>query len=257
MTEIEAIRKSLCSAFCEDVVVRARGDLLTVSIPMNARDGDGFTAYLSRVSAGWRISDAANTMMRLSYENDLNKLLTGSRAKLYSSILAESGLQEDDGELFLEVPADKLTYGLFTLGQGLTRIEDLALWTSSRIESTFFEDLHAALLTFLPAEKIEKDYLVPGLPGAENYPVDFCIHTGGRPLYLFGVNNQEKARLATIILQHLQQNDQRFESMAVCADFDAISQKDRHRLMIAANDIVPNVTDIKSIQQKIQHRLNG
>lgn len=255
MIETEAIRKSLCSAFCEDVVVRARGDLLTVSIPLTARDGDGFTAYLSRTAGGWRVSDAANTMMRLSYENDLNKLLSGSRAKLYASILAESGLKEDDGELYVEVAADKLTQGLFTLGQGLSRIEDLALWTTNRIESTFFDDLKAALLSFLPADSIETDYLVPGLPGAENYPVDFCIHTSGRPLYLFGVNNQEKARLATIILQHLQQNDQRFESMAVCADFDAISQKDRHRLMIAANDIVPNVADIKSIKQKVQHRL--
>lgn len=255
MTETEAIRKALCTAFCEDVVVRARGEILTVSIPMTARDGDGFTAYLSRTAGGWRISDAANTMMRLSYENDLGKLISGARAKLYSTILAESGLQEDDGELFVEVPADRLTQGLFTLGQGLSRVEDLALWTTSRIESTFFDDLRAALHAFLPADKIETDYLVPGLPGAENYPVDFCIHTGGRPLYLFGVNNQDKARLATIILQHLQQNDQQFDSMAVCADFDAISQKDRHRLMIAANDIVPSVADIKSIQQKIKHRM--
>ena len=255
MIETDAIRKTLCAAFCEDVVVRARGDLLTVSIPMIARDGDGLTAYLSRTTAGWRLSDGANTMMRLSYENDLSKLLSGGRGKLYAQILTESGLQEDDGELYLEVPANGLTQGLFTLGQGITRIEDLALWTTSRVESTFLEDLKAALLAFLPAERLEADYLVPGLAGAENYPVDFCIHTGARPLYLFGVNNQEKARLATIILQHLQQNGGQFESMAVCADFDSIPRKDRHRLMIAANDIVPQASDIASIRQKVQHRL--
>lgn len=255
MIETDAIRKALCAAFCEDVVVRARGDLLTVSIPMVARDGDGLTAYLSRTTGGWRISDAANTLMRLSYENDVNKLLGGGRGNLYAQILAESGLQEDDGELYLEVPANGLTQGLFNLGQGITRVEDLALWTTSRVESTFLEDLKTALLSFLPADRIEVDYLVPDLPGAENYPVDFCIHTGGRPLYLFGVNNQEKARLATIILQHLQHNGSPFESMAVCADFDAIPRKDRNRLMIAANDIVPQAADIASIRQKVKHRL--
>jgi hypothetical protein len=107
----------------------------------------------------------------------------------------------------------------------------------------------------VPVDKIEANYLVPGLPGAENYPIDFCIHTSGRPLYLFGVNNRDKARLATIILQHLQQNEQKFESMVVCADFETIPTQDRHRLMIAANDIVPSISDTKSIRQKIEHRM--
>jgi hypothetical protein len=94
MTDTEAIRKSLCAAFCEDVVVSVRGDLLTVSIPMKARDGDGFTAYLSRSNGGWRISDAANTMMRLSYENDLAKLFSGARGKLFNTVMTESGLSD-------------------------------------------------------------------------------------------------------------------------------------------------------------------
>lgn len=257
MVTSESLQKALCKMLCSDVIVRQRGDLLTVSLPLLGRDGDAFTAYLEQVPAGWKISDLGNTMMRLSYENDLSKLLTGARVRLYETILAENGLTDDDGEIFLTVPAEQLGRGLFALGQGLSRVEDIALWTRSRVESTFYDDLRRVLCGFIPRDKLEENYLVPGLPGAENYPIDYCIHTGGRPLYLFGVNNKDKARLATIVLQYLQQSGKDFESMAVCSDIDSLPSQDRHRLMNAANDVVPSIGDSESIRQKIAHRMRA
>lgn len=255
MTEIATLKKTLCAAFCDDVAVRERGDLLTVSIPMTARDGDQFTAYLSRMNGGWRISDAANTMMRLSYENDLGKLFSGPRAKLYETILAESGLAEDDGEIYIEVAADKVTRGIFDLGQGLSRIEDLALWSKSRVESTFYHDLKAALLSIVPSESVEEGY-EPEVSGGEDYAVDYRINTGGRPLYLFGVNGKDKARLTTITLLHLKAVGKNFDSIIVCNDATDLPKKDLSRLMSAANDIVPNILDLDSLREKVLHRIN-
>lgn len=175
-----------------------------VALPMSARDGDQIMAYLSQTTAGWRISDMGTTMMKLSYENELGKLFSGARAQLLQTILNESSLSEDDGELFIEVPGDALPRGLFTLGQGITRIEDIGLWTRTRIESTFHDDLRGILNGFLSAAILEEEYIVPEISNGESYPVDYYIHTTGRPLYVFGVNTKEKAMLATIILQHLQ-----------------------------------------------------
>ena len=256
MVAVETLQKTLCKALCSEVVVRERGDLVTVSLPMSGRDGDTFTAYLEQVPAGWKISDFGNTMMRLSYENDLGKLFTGPRARLYETILTEAGLRDDDGELSLTVPADKLSRGLFSLAQGLSRIEDIALWTRSRVESTFYDDLRRVLREVVKSSDLEENYLIPNLPGSENYPIDYCIRTGGRPLFLFGVNNKDKARLATIVIQYLQQHDVKFDSMAVCADIDTLPSPDRHRLMNAANDVVPSIRDAQIIHQKIRHRMN-
>lgn len=74
---------------------------------------------------------------------------------------------------------------------------------------------------------------------------------------MFGVNNQAKARLATIILQYLLVHDHRFESRVVCEDIDNISKLDRNRLMSAANDIVPSITETCAIEQKVRHRLTA
>lgn len=255
--DIQALQRSLCAAFCSDVRVALREGHISISLPMSGRDGDRMTIYVSSTAGGWRLSDMGATFMRLSYENDLNKLMAGARGQLYETILKENGLSENDGEICLNVPADGLIRGLFTLGQGLSRVEDIGLWTRSRIESTFYDDLAEVIRGIVPAEKIHPDHIVTGLPSAENYPVDYYIETDVRPLYLFGVNGKEKAMLVTIILQHLMSHHVNFESMVICSNLDDIPKMDRRRLTNAANDVISNIQDVTAIRQKVQHRLSA
>lgn len=250
--DLNELKQTLCHAFCSDVGIRVSGDLVAVSLPMTARDGDSFCVYISRIKSGWRLSDAATTMMRLSYENDLGKLFTGPRASLYGTILAESGLQEDDGEIFTEVPANMLIPGMFRLGQGLSRIEDIALWTRSRVESTFYNDLQSAVTAAVPADDLTENY-IPEIEDGEDYPVDYRIETGGWPLYLFGINGKDKARLTTITLLKLKHSGQQFDSIVVFNDIAELPKQDVSRLLSAANDIVPNVSNLEVMSEKIAH----
>lgn len=255
--DLAKIKQDLCGHVCSEIVVSSygrEGNAFRVSLPMAGRDGDHIMAYVTPASAGWRVSDMGGTMMRLSYENDLSKLLSGSRAKLFNTILSETGLEEDDGELFTTVPLDGMARGLFTLGQGVTRIEDLNLWTQSRVGSTFWDDLNS-IVSGVVGDAAIRQYSIPGLPKSESYPIDFFIPTERRPLYLFGVNNREKAMLTTIILQYLREQNQHFDSIAVFDDIDAIPAKDVHRLMHAGNDIVPSIQDHEAIRRKIADRL--
>ncbi|SFB74546.1 protein of unknown function DUF1828 [Polaromonas sp. OV174] len=232
-----------------------RASDFAISLPIVGRDGDHLTAYVSTQTGGWRVSDMGATLMRLSYENDLSKLLTGARKKLFLSVLQESGLTEDDGEIFIDVPADALSKGLFSLGQGATRVEDLGLWTRTRVESTFNDDLKAVLLDVVGQDDLVEGYEVPGISNSENYPVDFYIKTPGLPLYVFGVQNRDKARLTTIILQHLAAQTQKFNSMVVYSDVDEIPKLDAKRLMNATNDSVASIADRDVIAAKIVHRM--
>lgn len=252
--DVQALQSNLCTAFCREVTVRDRGDSISISLPMSARDGDRLTAYIQPSAGGWRVSDQGSTLMRLSYEHDLTKLLSGPRGKMFESILAESGLSEDNGDIFLQVPADALPRGLFTLGQGLTRVESLGLWSTSRVESTFYDDLRRALLQTVPESEIQADYVVPGVDSADSYPIDFRISTPSRPLFVFGVPNLSKARLTTIILQYIEKHVAEFDSMVVCSEIDELPKADRRRLMNAANDVVATISDVATIGQKIKHR---
>lgn len=251
----EQLRETLCATLCRDVAVSERPAGLAVSLPIVGRDGDHLTAYVSPVTAGWRVSDKGSTLMRLSYEHDLGKLLAGARERLYQTVLQESGLQEDDGELYLDVPADALTFGLFALGQGATRVEDLGLWTRTRVENSFNDDLRSILADVVGNENLVEGYQVPGLQGAENYPVDFFVRTARDPLFIFGVPTKDRARLATIILQHIAAHTSRFNSMVVYSDIDEIPKADQRRLMIAANDAIPSLAERAAIEAKIRHRL--
>ncbi len=97
-----------------------------VSTPFTFSDGDNYAIYLNRLaSGGWRITDHGLTMMHLSYDLDIDKLKDGTRAKIFEQILNEHGLETEDGELFIEVPADALSNGIFTFGQSITRVHDL------------------------------------------------------------------------------------------------------------------------------------
>lgn len=252
---LEALRAELCHAFCGNVGVTAHADNeAVIHLPMTGRDGDYLSAYVQAIAGGWRVSDKGITMMRLSYENDLDKLLAGARERLYQTVLREAGLQEDDGELFVEVPANALISGLFALAQGIIRIEDMGLWTRTRVESAFYDDLRHIIESVVPREDLIESYAVPGVPDATNYPVDYLIKTHGKPLYLFGVLNRDKARLATIILQHLYRHAPAFDSMVVYADMDDIPKPDVRRLITAANDIVPSIQERDVVIQKIKHR---
>lgn len=253
--EVDTLRKSLCAAFCNNVTVGAvDSKTVSISLPISGRDGDHVVAYATQTTGGWRVSDMGSTLMRLSYENDLSKLLTGARQKLFASVLSEGGLEEDDGEIFTEVPADSLSHALFTLGQGVIRLEDLGLWTQNRVESTFYDDLRTVIAGVVPAEDIIENYIVPNVQAAESYPVDFFIKTQGNPLYIFGVLNKDKAMLSTIIIQHLRAAGIRFDAMVVYQDIDGVPRQHAKRLMSAANDTVASIEDSDAIKEKIQHR---
>ena len=255
MERIEQARADICSLLCNEVSTTIKGNHLLVSLPLERRDGDMVTLFVEPMTAGWRISDVATTLMRLSYENDLSKLLAGARGKLFYSLLSESGLSEDDGEIFCDVPSDQLAAGLFKLAQGIVRVEDLGLWTRSRTESTFYDDLREKLISMVPSERLSENYVVPNVEQAENYVVDYMVETGGRPLFIFGVNGRDKARLATITLQHIQQVEDNFDSLVVFSHLKDIPQGDVQRLMVAANDIVPDLAETAGLKKKLQHRM--
>ena len=127
MIDVDILQKQLCSAFCASVSVSKHGDGAAVSLPLHDRDGDGFTVYLSSHAGGFQLSDIGNTLMRLSYEHDVDKLLSGSRGKLFEMLVDEAGAETEDGELLLQTSADKIIPALFSFGQMMSRVSDLSL----------------------------------------------------------------------------------------------------------------------------------
>ncbi len=251
---VEAIQRSICASLCADVrVVQQEGGLLYVGTPFTFGDGDAYAIYLEALpTGGFRITDLGGALMRLSYDNDLAKLKKGTRGRVFRQIVAEIGLQEEDGELYLDSPADQLDAGIFRIGQAITRVHELTFLNQVRVKSAFYEDLKRKLGACVHADSIHEHYLVPALVDAANYPVDFYVEGFARPLYLFGVATREKAMLTTTILQHLNAAKLDFRSMVVFQNSAEMPARDISRLMNAANDMISSLDADEAFERKLR-----
>lgn len=253
------LESTLCHALCGSVTVHQRSDgLWRVDTPWTFPDGDGYSIYISHSpTGGLRISDQGITLMRLSYENELGKLREGTRGRLLSQVLSDAGLTEDDGEFFLDSTANDLGANVLRLGQALTRVHDLTFLNRVRVESMFYEDLRERLHALVGTERLTENYLVPGVTNARDYPVDYFVSGGAAPLYLFGVPSRDKARLATIILQHLIASGQDFNSMIVYQNMADLPRPDLSRLTNAANDMIDSLDATDDFQRKLLRRVTA
>jgi hypothetical protein len=253
----QELQTVLCKALCTQAVVTpVREGFWRVATPFKFPDGDAYTLYLQQVaSGGLRISDAGSTLMHLSYENDVDKLREGTRGRLLQQVLAESDIEEDEGEFFVDSAVEDIGRNIFRFGQALTRIHDLTFLNRLRAESTFYEDLRETLRTLVGVERLRENYVVPNVPRASEYPVDYFVEGEGAPLYLFGVPNRDKARLATIILQHLIGAGTDFNSMIVFQNMADLPRTDVSRLTNAANDQVDSLDAADDLRRKLLRRV--
>lgn len=253
-SELELI---LCRSLCGQAQVRATEDgLWQVTTPFAYPDGDAYSLYVRQLpTGGLRVTDAGLTLMHLSYDNDLDKIREGTRGRLLQQILAESDLSEEDGEFYIEGSADQLGLNVFRFGQALTRVHDLTFLNRARSESTFYEDLREVLRELVGDERLREAYAVPDVPRASEYPVDFFVSGGQTPLYLFGVPSRDKARMATIILQHLIASSSDFNSMIVFQNMADLPRPDVSRLTNAANDQVDSLDAVDDLRRKLLRRV--
>ena len=254
----DTVKRLLCESWCSELDVAQDGDALRLSMPLLEPDGDYVTVWLRQTMGGWRLEDSGTTLMRVSYEADTAGLMRGPRRVLLDRMLAEYGARiADDGQIVSEADESSLGTALLRYGQAVLRANDLKSWSRPRVASTFFDDLKSRLTDIVGAENVTEMYLAPEVPDANDYPIDFALKGAQAPLFVFGVANQERARLATIVLQHIDQYIERFDSIVVFQDASAIPSIDLRRLMNAANDMVDSIEARAALTKKIRHRMRA
>ncbi len=123
----EDLQRRLSDQFCASVRVEQRPDgELMLQADFEFPDGDRYPIYLSEAPGGVRLSDRGDTLMRISYDRDIDVFLAGS-GQLVERILAEEEVDQDRGVFQLVAPIDRLSDALVRYGRALTRIYDLTL----------------------------------------------------------------------------------------------------------------------------------
>ena len=212
--------------------VEKRSGIFQLIAPFYHEDGDMLEIYLEGLKENGkiRISDHGMTIMRLSYEYEID---TPNKRRIFEKMLAENRLLEKDGRLYLEADLDVLYPSVLQFAQAVGKVSNMKLYKREVIKSLFYELLdefiNEQLVRFQPEPKV-----LP-IPERDDLEVDYSFKGFPRPLYLFGVKDDTKARLTTISCLEFHRADIPFKSVAVHEDFEGLSKKDRKRITSAAD----------------------
>jgi len=218
------LQKEFKRKICEEIEVEPEGlDRFVVYTPFMFDDGDHFAIILKNVNRRWVLTDEGHTFMHMSYDEvDVSR---GTRKSIIDQTLLNFHTVNDAGELRLEVPGEAFGDALFSFIQALVKISDTAYWTRERVSSTFFEDFRQLMGSRIPADRRVFNYIERTKDPKEIYPVDCRVNSSRRPLFIFGVNSNDKCQVATITILQFEKWAFEFSSMAVFEDQTQINSK--------------------------------
>lgn len=243
------IRRKICEAItfiCKDT----EGTRLILNTPFIFDDGDVIKIVLAMTPDGWYFTDEGHTFMHLSYDNlDLTK---GRRKVLLDTILLMHYIENIDGELRSKADTSNLGDSFFTFMQGLNKISNLLFTQKDHIKSLFMEDFFDFLKGVL-GDRAIFNYTDPEKDEKKRYKVD-CYLPSRKPIFIFGVNTDDKCRDATIALLKFENWGIKNNSIVVFEDMQTLTSKAVAKLSDVSGKVY---SDLGSAKERMPEYLEG
>lgn len=223
---IETIERDFREKVCAKLNLSAEGmDRYRVFTPFLFEDGDHLAVVLKRENGHWILSDEGHTYMHLTYDIDEKDLQRGTRQKIITNALSAFGVEDRGGELLIKISENRYGDALYNYVQALLKISDISYLSRERVRSTFMEDFRVLITETVPESRRKFDYRDPQHDPEGNYLVDCRINGLSRPLLVYAIPNDDKARDATITLLKFEQWNVAFRSMGIFEDQEDINRK--------------------------------
>lgn len=211
-------------------------------IPIFHEDADMVDIYLqeSPNDPGLiRICDYGLTLMRLSYTYDVN---TDSKQRILDGILANNGVQNDNGNLYLDTTPEMLYQGVLQFAGCAQKVCNMRYWSREIVRSTFYEDLQLHVIT-----EMQQFSPVPDVSPIPEYPttIDWLLSCNNRNFFVFGVRGNDKAKVVAISLLEFQKVRLPFISVIIHEDIEDLGNKERLYLTRNADTQYPVLSDFK------------
>ena len=220
-----------------------------LTVPILHEDGDMVDMYLQKSPKGAnyvRICDFGMSIQRLSYSYEIN---TASKEKIFKSILLNNGIQEDNGNLYLDTPIDKIYESVFQFAGCSQKVCSMDYWGREIAQSTFYKDLKDFVLNKLTKFNPEPD-TTPLLQTINKtssddkvFKADWSLKCNKRQFYLFGVSGSNKAKDTAIALLEFKKANLSFISLVVHNDMQILNNKDTVYLTKTADKQYPQFSD--------------
>lgn len=121
--DIKILEKNLRKDFHAEVsLIKLKDNLVFIEMPLFFPDGDAYQVYIKEMEGKIRLTDMGHTLLHLSYENDITKLMRGEKEVMFYQILTKNGIKEEKGEFLIDTNLDTNGFHLSSLTKALTSI---------------------------------------------------------------------------------------------------------------------------------------
>ncbi len=237
-------RSILSAGFGKHVNLREkRPGIMKLLVPLFHEDGDMVDIFLEQQGGRIRISDHGLALMRLSYHYDID---TQNKEKIFRQILGENRIQENNGDLSIEVAPDELYPAVLHFGQTVAKVCNMGLYRRETIANLFYETLGDYVTGNLQRFHPKAD--VQPLAGREELEVDYAFAAGRTPVYLFAAREKDSAKLRLIVIACLefQKAAQPFRGLVVHQNFDILTKKDAKLITSAVDKQFVSMDDFRA-----------
>lgn len=223
---IASIQNDFQKKVCDKIILQSEGvNRYRVFTPFLFEDGDHLAIILKKENNCWILSDEGHTYMHLTYDLDEKDLQRGTRQKIISNTLSTFSIQDREGEITSLISDNNYGDALYNFIQALLKITDVTYLSRERVRSTFMEDFRVFMEQSVPQKRIQFDWHDPERDPEGKYLVDCRINGMPKPLYVYAILNDDKARDTTINLLQLEKLGLNFRSLAIFEDQEQINRK--------------------------------
>ena len=223
---IKSIEQDFIEKVSEMVQVIPDGkDRFRVFTPFRFDDGDHISIVLKKEQGGWVLSDEGHTYMHLTYDISEKKLFSGTRYQIILNALSTFNVEDRFGELIFKVREARFGDALYSFAQALVRMGDVLCLSTEHVQSTFMDDFHALLYENVPETRIDINWHDPDHDSDKKYTVDCRINGLPKPLFVYGLSNNDRIRDATIKLQKVIQWNIPFLPLGIFQDREVANRQ--------------------------------
>ena len=221
--------------------------------PILHEDGDMVDIYFQKSpkGAGYvRICDFGMALQRLSYNYEIN---TPSKKKVFNSILLNNGVQEDNGNLYLDAPVDKIYERVLQFAGCIQKVCGMDYWSREKTKTAFYENLKTFVLKDLkefnpqpdvkPLLNNQMDNQKHAQKEISVFKADWSLKRKNRNFYLFGVPGSGKAKDSAKALLKFKEANLPFISLIAHEDMQNLGNKELIYLTKNADKQYPNLDD--------------